>query len=149
MVQIMILSSYRYSTAQVEVGGIEPPSLPCKGSVLPLNYTPIVVWEGFEPSMLPYQSSAFAGLGDQTEVAQRLLRLPRPPAGHGVPASTSTVQQGLSDETLASCARICMRKCPFDPGSAGIGRAAGFEPATTALATQRSPTELCPLEFYC
>ena len=81
MVQIMILSSYQYSTAQVEVGGVEPPSLPCKGNILPLNYTPIVVWEGFEPSMLPYQSSAFAGLGDQTKVAQCLLHCP--PASHG------------------------------------------------------------------
>jgi hypothetical protein len=39
------------------------------------------------------------------------IALPRPTAGHGVPASTSTVQQE---------------------------RAAGLEPATIALATQRS-----------
>lgn len=59
-----------------------------------------------------------------TTVEKALLfpDLPRPTAGHGVPASTSTVQQE---------------------------RAAGLEPATTALATQRSSPELCPLDFDC
>jgi hypothetical protein len=49
--------------------------------------------------------------------AQCLLRLPRPPAGYGVPASTSTVQQE---------------------------RAAGLEPATTALANAAEKLWLFP-----